>query len=81
MKITDQISLRAKSLALAIESDHLGMSADFLIQRAKTFEMYIQGEIELPEFMPVTDCNTSVHICNGCDEEYDDDEDDGIGLN
>ena len=37
MKITDKISLRTTSLRLAIESDQLGMSENFLIQRAKAF--------------------------------------------
>ena len=80
MKIYDKINLRAYALKMSIESDMLGMSENLLIQRAKAFEMYIQGEVQLPDFMPVPDCNTSVNICNGCSEEYDD-EDDGIGLN
>lgn len=80
MKITDQISLRAKALSLAVESDCVGLTPNNVIERAKAFEMYIQGEVELPGFMPVPDCNTNVNICNGCGEEYDDDED-GIGLN
>lgn len=80
MKITDKISLRAKALSLAVESDCVGLTADNTIQRAKAFEMYIQGEVKLPDFMPVPDNNVSVHICNACGEEYDD-EDDGIGLN
>lgn len=81
MKLYDQISLRAYALKLAIESDYVGLTADNTIKRAKAFEMYIQGEVELPDFMPVPDCNTNVQIYNGCDEEYDDDEDDGIGMN
>lgn len=79
MKINDKISLRAKALSLAVESDQLGMKADLLIQRAKAFEMYIQGEVKMPDFMPEPDHNVSVNVCNGCGEEYDD-EDDGIGL-
>ena len=82
MKIYDQINLRAYSLKMAIESDMLGMSENNLIQRAKAFEMYIQGDVELPDFMPVPDSNTNVHICNGYTEDYDDEEEDnGIGLN
>lgn len=81
MKITDKISLRATALKLAVESDYVGLTPDSTIQRAKAFEMYIQGDVKLPDFMPVPDCNTSVNICNGCGEEYDDEEDDGIGLN
>lgn len=80
MKTTDKLSLRATALSLAIKSDMLGMSENNLIKRAKTFEMYIQGDVELPEFMPMPDSNVSVNVCNGCGEEYDD-EDDGIGLN
>lgn len=78
MKITDKISLRTEALRLAIESHNQSMTADHLIQKAKAFEMYIQGETELPDFMPLPDHNVSVYICNGC--EYDD-KDDGIGLN
>lgn len=80
MKIHDKISLRATALKLAVESDYIGLTADNTIKRAKAFEMYIQGEVELPDFMPVPDHNVSVNVCNGCGEEYDD-EDDGIGLN
>lgn len=80
MKLHDQINIRAYALKMAIKSDMLGMSENNLIQRAKVFEMYIQGEVELPDFMPVPDNNVSVHICNACGEEYDDEED-GIGLN
>lgn len=80
MKITDKISLRAKALSLAVESDYVGLTADKTIQRAKAFEMYIQGDVELPDFMPLPDSNMSVNVCNACGEEYDD-EDDGIGLN
>lgn len=81
MKITDQISLRAKALSLAVESDCIGMTPNNVIERAKAFEMYIQGEVELPDFMPMPDCVSNVQIYNGCDEEYDAEEDDGIGLN
>lgn len=80
MKLYDKISLRAYALKIAVESDYVGLTADNTIQRAKAFEMYIQGDVKLPDFMPVPDSNTNVNICNGCGEEYDD-EDDGIGLN
>ena len=80
MKLYDQISLRAYALKLAVESDCVGMTPNNVIDRAKAFELYIQGEVELPDFNPMPDNNVSVHICNGCGEEYDD-EDDGIGLN
>lgn len=80
IKITDKVSLRAEALRLAIKSDMLEMSENNLIKRAKAFEMYIQGDVELPEFMPMPDNHINMHICNGCGEEYDD-EDDGIGLN
>lgn len=79
MKITDKVNLRAEALRLAIESDYVGLTPDNTIKRAKAFEMYIQGDVELPDFMPVPDSNVSVNVCNGCDEEYDDE--DGIGLN
>lgn len=78
MKITDKISLRAKALSLAVESDCVGMTPNNVIDRAKAFEMYIQGDVNLPDFMPVPDSNVSVNVCNACGEEYDD-EDDGIG--
>lgn len=81
MKLYDQINLRAYSLKMAIKSDMLGMSENNLIKRAKAFEMYIQGEVKLPDFMPMPDSNISVNVCNGCGEEYDDDEDDGVGMN
>lgn len=81
MKITDKISLRAKALSLAVESDCVGMTPNNVIDRAKAFEMYIQGEVELPNFMPMPDNHMNVHIYNGCGEEYDEEEDDGIGLN
>lgn len=80
MKLYDQINLRAYALRMAIKSDMLGMSENLLIQRTKAFEMYIQGDVNLPDFMPVPDSNVSVNVCNACGEEYDDD-DDGIGLN
>lgn len=80
MKITDKVSLRLESLRLAVESDCVGMTHSNVIERAKAFEMYIQGDVKMPDFMPVPDCNTSVNICNACGEEYDE-EDDGIGLN
>ena len=80
MKIHDKISLRATALKLAVESDYVGLTPDNTIQRAKAFEMYIQGDVELPPFMPIPDSNTNVNICNGCGEEYDNEED-GFGLN
>lgn len=80
MKIHDKISLRAKALSLAVESDCVGMTPNNVIERAKAFEMYIQGEVKLPDFMPIPDHNVSVNVCNGCGEEYDD-EGDGFGLN
>lgn len=81
MKIADKLSLRAIALRLAVESDYVGLTPDNTIQRAKAFEMYIQGDAELPDFMPMPDNHINVHICNGCGEEYDDEEDDGIGMN
>ena len=80
MKITDKVSMRAEALKLAVESDCVGMTPNNVIERAKAFEMYIQGEVELPDFMPMPDSNMSVNVCNGCAEDYDD-EDEGIGLN
>lgn len=79
MKIHDKISLRTESLRLAVNSC-IGRSVAEVLNSAKAFEMYIQGEVELPDFMPVPDHNVSVNVCNGCNEEYDDEED-GIGLN
>lgn len=82
MKITDKLSLRATALKLAVESDCVGLTVDNTIQRAKAFEIYIQGDVKLPDFMPIPDISVSVNVCNGCGEEYDDDDkDEGIGLN
>lgn len=76
MKITDQISLRATALRLAVESDCVGMTPNNVIDRAKAFEMYIQGEVELPDFMPLPGYDLDMNVCNACGREYDDEDDD-----
>lgn len=81
-KIIDLVSLRAEALRLAVDADVFSgytKTPNGIISTAKAFELYIKGEADMPEIAIVPDAVNNVHICNGCGEEYDDE--DEIGLN